>query len=127
MTQESSAQKPCGDIVIEAFSRTITRDPFRQSTETKFWSFRQGEKLQAIPDKNSQVDFKLQPKSLSMSPDLILEIPTIDNTTIIMKGVVTPEEGDESVLVTLTGIRLTADRNPDAQSIPPKIVGIDHC
>lgn len=126
MTQESSAQKPGGDIVIEALSRTITRDPFRQSTETKLWSFRQGEKWQAIPDKNSQVDFKLQPKSLSMSPDLILEIPTRDNTTIIMKGVMTPE-GDESVLVTLTGIRLTADRNPDAQSIPPKIVGIDHC
>lgn len=126
MTPESSIQKPGGETVLEACSRTTTRNPFGQFTHIKLWTFKQGEKWQTIPDTNSQVDFKLEPKRLLTSPDLILEISTQNSTTITMRGSATPE-GEEAIIVTLSGIRLEACRNPDAQTIPPTIVGIDHC
>jgi|SRR3989344_3685123 len=125
MAKEALIQPPTGDTVVEAWSRTVIRNPFRPWVDAKYWAFKSGEDWKAVPDENSQADFRIYPNHHLMFPGSGFKVTSEDGTVKKIRGTITPV-GDEPVVVTMIGVRLEAYRAPDERSRPPEPIDIDN-
>ena len=127
MPQEIKNQSIPKEIVAEMWSRTVmSTSLFTSGTETKVWDLKPGEEWEAIPDEHSQADFVIKPGQTLKFPDQITQATRKDGVLIKIDEGQVANDGSDKLVLTVVGMKLKVNRQPDEYSGIPKPVDIDH-
>ena len=103
---EALTEKPQGETAVEAYSRTVSPNPFIRDIQTRIWDFKVGEAWRFVLDERSQVDLVVKAGHG-------------------IRGLNMPES-DKPKTITIEGFRMEAYRPPDAQSFLHHELDIDN-
>ena len=125
MVAEVQVAAPSGEVVVEAWSHTSNRNPFRPWVSEDHWAFKAGEDWRIVRDDASVVAFRIHPGHHLMFPGCEFVATTEGGRKTRTRGTLTPD-GDEPVDLVMKGHRIVAYRTPDHRQDPPPPMDIDN-